>query len=51
MSDIEDDNGTYKPVAFQKICTTFFNYVTSYGHPVSASDCLIHYMLFGEKKS
>ncbi len=50
LQDLKNDDGTYKPNAFHRICNAFFNKVASARCPIAAGDYLLHYMHGGKKK-
>ncbi len=43
-TNLKNDDGTYKDNPFQKVCNTFFNFVTPKGCLLAAGNCLLHYM-------
>ncbi len=46
---LKNADDMYQPGAFLKIRNSFFNYGASPGHPIAASDCLLHYLRRGNK--
>ncbi len=51
IKDIKNNDRTYKPAIFYKICNTFLDYMASNGRPVAAGDCLLNFMHSEKKKS